>query len=899
MLRACERLIQQGALQEGSFLAARAIQDVNGEDLGLILERMGGVSSETLQMTLAERWGCRFLSDEQVMLLWEEAAIQPPRQVALAWMRQGRFVPLRFANGSLSLLVWRPLSEATQMRLCEAVGCAHLEYILISSYALGALLERLEPGKEEMSITSGELDVIVPAEQSLGSTERPVGLQIGSSLGMGSSSLTQGLPVVRTISSDDLLPSAKEPTMLDSLDHNAKEGASQSLSDLIAAPEDLSGDALPRASGGSGDALPRTAGGSGDALPRTAGGSGDALPRTAGGSGDALPRTAGGSGDAFPLGLGMEVPNAAAPFNTKQQSDSSERLGSAASSSDKRTIPPPSFSSPAAEKSPHQLLVTNPMSLVSPGPLATMSLDTISGRKKSPLDPMTFLEEMALPAAPTSSARILSSAASQITQRTEPKTSQSSELLSASSIRSRSESGDVAFFGAATPRGVLMQGAKQKSGGALVIGGLERSTLGGIPTLSSASAPIDPLALLPKADPSERSKEASAFFDEAVNSAVAGREQAQAWLSSEQVAVSSDALEAIGSKGEIRKQPVGSVYTPESLDSLEASRPYKNTNAQADATEAPTSADLIWASQIKPMFVEEEPTSVDNEPLFPQEAKRRAAQKDTNTQPPQIPHPSTQSATDETLDPHRNAQSVTHETPASHRIKLSEAADDPKPLMRTGRDYRTLPVGVVPSLIRSLEQEEPSFALFERDPRGAETARAKLPSRARHAEKEEPSAPSSQASPSGKLESSEAIEPRPRIPSSSALKPVPSRTNVLLLRIGMALGIVVVLSLGLWYFLLRNQSENAYNTDEPSTKRSSQETPPNVDPSPPNSTRTSVPTRSAVALPPAQRLPAQASPRKKPEEAHPTPTLPREEQESLWRWDPQQGKLVPKRPEPR
>ncbi len=717
---------------------------------------------------------------------------------------------------------------------------------------------------------------------------------------MVSSSLTQGLPVVRTISSDDLLPSAKEPTLLDYIDHNATEGASQSLSDLIAAPEDLSGDALPRASGGSGDALSRASGGSGDALSHASGGSGGALPS------------------------GTETPNAAL-LDTKQQTDSlgrlgsaspsSERLGSASPSSDKRTIPPPSLSSPVAEKSPPQLLVTNPMSLVSPGSLATMSLDTISGRKKSPLDPMAFLEEMGLPAVPTSSSRTLSPAANQTTQRTESKTSESSDLLASSAIRSRSEKGDVAFFGAATPRGVLMQGAEQKSGGALVIGGLERerSTLGGMTTLSPASAPIDPLALLPQADPSERLNEVAVSIDEAANSAMVGREQAQAWLSSEQVAVSSDALDAIGPKGELRKQPVRSVHTPESLDSLEASRPYGNTEAQADASEAPTSADLLWASQTKTMFVEEEPTSVDNEPLFPQEAKRRAEQKDQNTQPPQISHPSTQSATNknpvshraaqsatnEAFASHRTAQSATNETPASHRIELSEAVADPKPLMRTGRDYRTLPVGVVPSLIRSLEQEEPSFALFERDPRSAETARAKLPSRARSPEKEELPAPSSQTASSGKLESSEAIEPRPRIPSSSALKPVPSRTNTLLLRVGLALGGVVLLSLGLWYFFLRSQAENAYNTDEPSNKRSTQETSPNVDPSPVGRTRASVPSRPVVVLPPPQRLPAQVSPRKKPPEAHPTPTLPREEQESLWRWDPQQGKLVPKRPEPR
>ncbi len=806
LLRACERLIQQGALQEGSFLAACAIQEVNGDDLGLILERMGVVSSETLQMALAQQWGCRFLSDEQAMLLWEEGAIQPPRQIALAWMRQGRFVPLRVSGGSLTVLVWRPLSENIQTRLCQAAGCAHLEYILISSYALAAILERLEPGKEALSITSGELDALIATHQTLAPSERPVGLQINPSLGMEPPSLTQGLPVVRTISSDDLLPSAKEPTLLDFIEPNPPEHrdlGSQSLSDLIAAPEDLSGDALPHASGGSGDALSSTA---------------NTSPS------------------------GASHPN-------KRPTGSSERF--ATPSSDKRTAPPPSLSLEDAEQAPPKLIVTNPMSLVSPGSLATMSLDTISGARKAPLNPMAFLEEMVSSNPPASSTAIPSPLPTKTTKESEPKTTQSGDSLAATSLRLSRESGDVAFFGAATPRGKPLQGAEQKSGGALVIGGVskDRSTLGGLPAVANHAAPIDPIALLPQSHGVERPQNSEISENRAVGGALGGREQAQAWITSEQVAASSDALDVIGSNGTLRHPPARSVYTPESLDSLESSQTRGSSEAHAEVVEAPTSADLLWASEAKPMFVEEEPTSVDNEPLFAQDAKRRSAQKEREAD--------------------EKGQLTAKKDPASLHLALSETPEESKPLMRTGRDYRTLPVGVVPSLIRSLEQEEPSFALFERAPHPSETTRAKLPSRSRELEKEETSDSSSKSSSSGKLESPNPPETRSRIPSSSALKSIQAPPHSWMLRVLLAVGLVIGLSLGLWYFLLRGQYDNAYQTDDtPAANRSRK-----------------APLKQTV--PAIRRVPAQ--------ERSVAPN-PREEQESLWHWDPKQKKLVPKQP---
>ena len=62
LIEVCERLVEQGVLQESAYKTALSIQQINQEDLGAILERMGAVSHDRLQAELAKVYAQSALS---------------------------------------------------------------------------------------------------------------------------------------------------------------------------------------------------------------------------------------------------------------------------------------------------------------------------------------------------------------------------------------------------------------------------------------------------------------------------------------------------------------------------------------------------------------------------------------------------------------------------------------------------------------------------------------------------------------------------------------------------------------------------------------------------------------------------------------------------------------------
>ncbi|MCB9644147.1 MAG: hypothetical protein H6728_13815 [Myxococcales bacterium] len=816
LLRACERLIQRGLLEESAFLAARTIQEVNGEDLGLILERMGVVSSESLQHALSEEWECRFLSDEQVMLMWEEGAISPPRDIPLSWMKQDSFVPLQLSQGTLSTLVWRPLSETSQTRLCQAAKCAHLEYVLVSSTVIKSVLERLEPGKEELSMTSGELDALVPPPSS---SRVPSMLQIGSA-GLSSAPFTprstQAVPTLQPISSDDLLPSQRA-SLLDFIDQDAlspkPEGhSSSSFEELVGSPEVLSGDDLPNSKPSDPSLTP---------------------PRSE---------------------VSLRSPSSESHRSLRQEADfaagDSVALSRSASPiprhAEKATKPPPSavVVSPLEELN---LLVSQPIPAQEQASLATMSLDTIA-RRGTPLNPTDFLEE----------GREKPSSQKKVAEKS----------------------------GGAIAQAPTSQEEKQKSGGALVIGKDPKRTDMSASLASVSSVVVDPSALLPRGVTAPVEP-----FD--------GRGQAQAWMRAEQVASSSDALDVIGSSGNLSGWGISN--TPESLDSLDAVPPVSgdgNDSAEVSKTAEPSLEEKV--RNAPEMFVEDEPTNIEDEALLSKailEKMVEAAEEEKRRSSPSIsvetvaPAPPSGSGSQKNFPAtlrtgEMKAFPAVSRTPSEEEDPTEAARDtlaDPVPLMRRGRDYRTVPVGVVPSLLADLEQEEPSFALFERSPVQEESpSKAKLPSRGRLTPKE----PRGDLSPADlprldaprARKSEEASLSQARSSQTHAKKK--SEPPHLVSRVLLGLLLVVALSFSLWFFLLREKQATSSFPEEQAPRSQKQTTP------------AAKPKEDAKTNPPSKR---ESLPVNSKKNGASKPKKRTDSSDGLWYWDAKKGKLVPQR----